>query len=187
MSEKQKKSLCLILISALTLALAVCAGQFGWFPEQARVWWTVAAYLLPYLLVGGEVVFQAIVNILHGQVFDESFLMALASIVAFALGDYAEAVIVMLFYQVGELFQSYAVSRSRASITELMNIRPEYANIEENGGLRRVDPAEVAVGGVIVVKPGERIPLDGTVTEGCSSVDTSALTGEPAPRSVSAG
>ena len=91
MSEKQKKSLCLILISALTLALAVCAGQFGWFPEQARVWWTVAAYLLPYLLVGGEVVFQAIVNILHGQVFDESFLMALASIVAFALGDYAEA------------------------------------------------------------------------------------------------
>ncbi len=187
MSEKQKKSLCLILISALTLALAVCAGQFGWFPEQARVWWTVAAYLLPYLLVGGEVVFQAIVNILHGQVFDESFLMALASIVAFALGDYAEAVIVMLFYQVGELFQSYAVSRSRASITELMNIRPEYANIEENGGLRRVDPAEVAVGGVIVVKPGERIPLDGTVTEGCSSIDTSALTGEPAPRSVSAG
>ena len=187
MSEKQKKSLFLILISALTLGLAVCAEQFSWFPEQARVWWTAAAYLLPYLLAGGDVVFKASVNILHGQVFDESFLMALASIVAFALGDYAEAVIVMLFYQVGELFQSYAVSRSRASITELMNIRPEYANIEENGTLRRVDPAEVAVGGVIVVKPGERIPLDGTVTEGGSSVDTSALTGEPAPRSVSAG
>ena len=187
MSGKQKKSLVLILFSAVSLALAVCADKLGWLPEQAQAWWIAAAYLIPYLLVGGEVVFKAIVNILHGQVFDECFLMALASIVAFSLGDYPEAVIVMLFYQTGELFQSYAVARSRASIAELMNIRPEYANIEENGSLRRVDPSVVSPGEIIVVKPGERIPLDGTVTGGSSSIDTSALTGEPAPRPVTEG
>ena len=187
MSAKQKKSLILILCSAVSLALALCADHLGWLSEKGLICWKAAVYLIPFLFVGAEVIWEAVVNILHGDLFDECFLMALASIVAFALGDQAEAVIVMLFYQVGELFQSCAVSRSRASITELMNIRPEYANIEENGELKRVDPADVAVGSEIVVKPGERIPLDGVVTDGRSSVDTSALTGESVPRTASVG
>ena len=187
MSAKQKKSLILILCSAVSLALALCADHLGWLSEKGLIRWKAAVYLIPFLFVGAEVIWEAVVNILHGDLFDECFLMALASIVAFALGDQAEAVIVMLFYQVGELFQSCAVSRSRASITELMNIRPEYANIEENGELKRVDPADVAVGSEIVVKPGERIPLDGVVTDGRSSVDTSALTGESVPRTASVG
>ena len=187
MSAKQKKSLILILCSAVSLALALCADHLGWLSEKGLICWKAAVYLIPFLFVGAEVIWEAVVNILHGDLFDECFLMALASIVAFALGDQAEAVIVMLFYQIGELFQSCAVSRSRASITELMNIRPEYANIEENGELKRVDPADVAVGSEIVVKPGERIPLDGVVTDGRSSVDTSALTGESVPRTASVG
>ena len=187
MSAKQKKSLILILCSAVSLALALCADHLGWLSEKGLICWKAAVYLIPFLFVGAEVIWEAVVNILHGDLFDECFLMALASIVAFALGDQAEAVIVMLFYQIGELFQSCAVSRSRASITELMNIRPEYANIEENGELKRVDPADVAVGSEIVVKPGERIPLDGVVRDGRSSVDTSALTGESVPRTASVG
>lgn len=187
MSSKQKKTLILILCTVGCFAAAVCMVHWNLLPESGRFWWSMAAYLVPFLLVGAEVIVQAVVNILRGEVFDECFLMALASVTAFALGDCAEAVIVMLFYQIGELFQSCAVSRSRKTIAELMNIRPESANLEINGELTAVDPSDVAVGAEILVKPGERIPLDGTVIDGVSLIDTSALTGESMPQSVSAG
>ncbi len=187
MSSKQKKTLILILCTVGCFAAAVCLDHWNLLPESGRSWWVLAAYLVPFLLVGAEVIVQAVVNILHGEVFDECFLMALASVTAFALGNCAEAVIVMLFYQIGELFQSCAVSRSRKSIAELMNIRPDSANLEINGELTVVDPSDVAVGAEILVKPGERIPLDGTVIDGVSLIDTSALTGESVPQSVSAG
>lgn len=142
-------------------------------------------YLVPYFLIGWDVLWRAIRNIANGQVFDENFLMALATVGAFGTGEYAEAVFVMLFYQVGELFQDYAVNRSRQSIAALMDIRPDVANLErEDGSLETVDPEEVPVGAVVVVKPGERVPLDGTVVEGSSSLDTAALTGESVPRDV---
>lgn len=187
MSSKQKKALILIFCTIAAFAVAVCIDRRNLLPESGRFWWISAIYLIPFLLVGAEVIVQAVVNILHGDVFDECFLMSLASVTAFVLGNQAEAVIVMLFYQIGELFQSCAVSRSRKSITELMNIRPEYANLEINGELTTVDPATVDVGSEILVKPGERIPLDGIVTDGMSLLDTSALTGEPMPQNVSAG
>lgn len=187
MSSKQKKALILILCTAGCFAAAVCMDHWNLLPESGRSWWVTAVYLVPFLLVGAEVIVQAVVNILHGEVFDECFLMALASVTAFALGNCAEAVIVMLFYQIGELFQSCAVSRSRKSIAELMNIRPESANLEINGELTAVDPSSVEVGAEILVKPGERIPLDGTVIDGVSLMDTSALTGESMPQSVSVG
>lgn len=144
-------------------------------------------YLTAYLLVGGEVLLKSIRNIARGQVFDENFLMSLATIGAFAIGEYSEGVAVMLFYQVGEMFQNIAVNRSRKSIKELMDIRPDYANLITDGQLVQVPPEEVAVGAEVIVKPGERVPLDGRVTEGRSMVDTSALTGESVPREVSAG
>ena len=144
-------------------------------------------YLIPYLIIGWDVLWRAIRNIKNGQVFDENFLMSVATVGAFGCGEYPEAVAVMLFYQVGELFQSVAVDRSRKSISALMDIRPDYANMERNGELVQVDPEEVSVGDVIVVKAGERVPLDGTVLEGTSSLDTAALTGESLPRDVQAG
>ena len=144
-------------------------------------------YLIPYGIIGWDVLWRAIRNIKNGQVFDENFLMSVATVGAFGCGEYPEAVAVMLFYQVGELFQSVAVDRSRKSISALMDIRPDYANIEQNGELVQVDPEEVSVGDVIVVKAGERVPLDGTVLEGTSSLDTAALTGESLPRDVQAG
>ncbi len=140
-----------------------------------------------YAVVGWDVLWRAAHNIAHGQVFDENFLMALATIGAFVLGEFPEAVEVMLFYQIGELFQSYAVGKSRQSITALMDIRPDYANIERDGALEQVDPDEVAVGDIIVIKAGEKIPLDGVIIEGSSSLDTAALTGESLPREVAAG
>ncbi len=140
-----------------------------------------------YAVVGWDVLWRAARNIAHGQVFDENFLMALATIGAFVLGEFPEAVEVMLFYQIGELFQSYAVGKSRQSITALMDIRPDYANIERDGALEQVDPDEVAVGDIIVIKAGEKIPLDGVIIEGSSSLDTAALTGESLPREVTAG
>jgi Cd2+/Zn2+-exporting ATPase len=143
--------------------------------------------LLSYAVIGLDVLWDAVQNILRGQVFDENFLMAIATVGAFFLGEYAEGVAVMLFYQVGELFQSYAVSKSRRSIAEAMDIRPDYANVLRDGVTTQVDPEEVAVGELIVVKPGERIPLDGVVTNGHSSLDTSALTGEAAPKDVAPG
>ena len=144
-------------------------------------------YLVPYLLIGWDVLWKAVRNIAHGQVFDENFLMAIATVGAFATGEYAEAVFVMLFYQVGELFQSYAVGKSRQSIASLMDIRPDYANVEQDGELVQVDPDEVEVGDTIVIKAGERVPLDGVILEGRSALDTAALTGESLPREVEAG
>ncbi|MFC3749324.1 heavy metal translocating P-type ATPase [Paenibacillus sp. GCM10012306] len=144
-------------------------------------------FLAAYFIVGGEVVLQAAKNIIRGQVFDENFLMALATIGAFAIGEYPEGVAVMLFYQVGELFQGLAVNRSRRSITALMDIRPEFAELKVDGGTRRVSPEEVAIGDIILVKPGEKVPLDGTILEGSAMMDTSALTGESVPRSAGPG
>lgn len=147
----------------------------------------MAAYLVPYLLIGWDVLWRAIRNIAKGQIFDENFLMAIATVGAFATAKFSEAVFVMLFYQVGELFEDAAVDKSRASIAALMDIRPDYANVERSGRLERVSPEAVAVGDIIVVKPGERVPLDGTVLEGTSALDTAALTGESAPRDVNPG
>jgi Cd2+/Zn2+-exporting ATPase len=147
----------------------------------------LAVFLVSYLLIGGDVVWRAVKNIVRGQVFDENFLMSLATVGAFAIGEYPEAAAVMLFYQVGEAFQNYAVGRSRKSIAALMDIRPDFASLKTGDGLRRVSPEEVRVGDVIVVKPGEKIPLDGVVIDGRSALDTSALTGESLPRDVEKG
>ncbi len=161
------------------------------FFKVADVKWgygELVCYLVPYFIIGYDILRKAALNILHGQVFDENFLMTIATVGAFFTGEYSEGTAVMLFYQVGELFQSYAVNKSRRSIAELMDIRPDYANIEdEKGDLVQVDPETINTGDIIVIKPGEKIPLDGIVTEGSSSADTSALTGESVPRSVSAG
>ena len=185
MSRKQKKTLVRILISG-----ALFAGAF-FIPVEGI--WKLGVYLIPYFVIGWDVLWKAVRNISHGQVFDENFLMAIATIGAFALavyeksGDYNESIAVMLFYQIGELFQSYAVGKSRRNITELMDIRPDYANIENDGKLEKVDPDEVEVGSVIVVQPGEKVPIDGVIVEGNSSLNTSALTGESLPRSAKAG
>ena len=185
MTKKQKKMLVRILVSAaifVPLFVAEHTVGFSWpMPIMLGV------YLVPYVIVGWDIVYRAFRNIRNGQVFDENFLMCIATFGAFAVQEFEEAVAVMLFYQVGELFQDYAVNRSRQSITELMNICPEYANIEVDGVLEEVDPDDVQIGDVIVIKPGERIPLDGLVIEGHSFIDTSALTGESVPRQVSVG
>lgn len=179
MTRKQKKMLLRILFS---LVLWVCAF---FLPLEGT--WRLLAFLVPYLVIGWDILWKAIRNILHGQVFDENFLMAIATVGAFCIGEYPEAVAVMLFYQVGELFQSYAVGRSRRSIAALMDIRPDYANIERDGKLVQVDPEQIAVGEQIVVKAGEKVPLDGVVLDGSSFIDTAALTGESLPRSVEPG
>ena len=179
LSKKQKKVLKRILISAGLLILIKLLPLTGWLQG--------VCCLIPYLIIGYDVLRKAVLGIVNGQVFDENFLMALATIGAFATGDYAEAVFVMLFYQTGELFQDYAVGKSRSSIAALMDIRPDTANLETENGLKEVDPEDVAVGSVIVVKPGERVPLDGTVLEGTSALDTTALTGESVPRDVHPG
>ena len=184
MTRKQKKMLVRIAVSAALLIAAVLV------PYQGL--WRFALFLPAYFVIGWDVLWRAVRNIAHGQVFDENFLMALATVGAFCTGffgqgEYPEAVFVMLFYQVGELFQSYAVGKSRKSIASLMDIRPDYANVERDGKLLQVDPEEVAVGDTITVKAGEKIPLDGLVLEGSSLVNTSALTGESVPRQVRPG
>ena len=184
MTRKQKKMLVRIAVSAVLLIAAVLV------PYQGL--WRFALFLPAYFVIGWDVLWKAARNIAHGQVFDENFLMALATVGAFCTGffgqgEYPEAVFVMLFYQVGELFQSYAVGKSRKSIASLMDIRPDYANVERDGKLLQVDPEEVAVGDTITVKAGEKIPLDGLVLEGSSLVNTSALTGESVPRQVRPG
>ncbi|WP_300684524.1 heavy metal translocating P-type ATPase [Acutalibacter sp. 1XD8-36] len=184
MTKRQKTMLLRIIIGAVLLIAAVLAPYEG--P------WRFALFLLAYFTVGWDVLWRAVRNIANGQVFDENFLMALATVGAFCTGffgegEYPEAVFVMLFYQVGELFQGYAVGKSRRSISSLMDLRPDYANLETDGEVAQVDPEDVSVGGVIVVKPGEKIPLDGTVIEGSSTLNTAALTGESMPRSVGAG
>lgn len=179
MSKKQKKALKRILISAVLLIIV----HFLPFTGMLQL----LTFLVPYFIIGWDVLRKAGLGILNRQVFDENFLMAIATIGAFFTGEYAEGVAVMLFYQIGELFQSYAVGKSRKSISSLMDIRPDYANVETDGKLEEVDPEDVAVDAVIVVKPGERIPLDGVVLEGTSALDTAALTGESLPRDVKAG
>ena len=179
MSKKQKKMLMRIGAGTVLFVLALL------LPLEGAL--RLAAFIVPYAVVGWDVLWRAVRNITRGQVFDENFLMALATVGAFATGEYPEGVAVILFYQVGEWFQSYAVGRSRQSIASLMDIRPDYANIERDGKLQRVDPDNVAVGDVIVVKAGEKIPLDGVVLEGASAVDTAALTGESLPRDVQPG
>ena len=185
MTKKQKKTRKRIL-TALGLFLALELAEHLAPDALPGLAWPVL-YLIPYGIIGWDVLWRAIRNIKNGQVFDENFLMSVATVGAFGCGEYPEAVAVMLFYQVGELFQSVAVDRSRKSISALMDIRPDYANMEQNGELVQVDPEEVSVGDVIVVKAGERVPLDGTVLEGTSSLDTAALTGESLPRDVQAG
>ena len=179
MSKKQKRMLFRVLASAVLFAVALLLPTEGWL--------RLFTFLIPYAVIAWDVLWRAVRNIAHGQVFDENFLMSLATVGALATGEYPEAVFVMLFYQVGELFQSYAVDQSRKSITSLMDIRPDYSNIEVDGQLRQVDPEDVAVGDTIVIKAGERIPLDGVVLEGTSNVDTAALTGESLPREAQPG
>ncbi len=187
MTKKQQKMMMRIIVSfILFIALFVCE-HMGLFAGIGSPWILSAIYLVPYLIIGYDIIYKAVRNISHGQVFDENFLMMIATFGAFGVGEYSEAVAVMLFYQVGELFQSYAVGKSRQSISDMMDICPEYANIEKDGRLVQTDPDEVEVGSIIVVKPGERIPLDGIVTEGESLIDTAALTGESVPRKASVG
>ena len=173
MTKKQKKMLRRILAAAvLYAAAAILCEVFSALP------WPVQAvlYLIPYFIIGYDVLRKAVMGVVHGEVFDENFLMAVATVGAMCLGEYGEGVAVMLFYQVGELFQSYAVGKSRRSIAGLMDIRPDSANLEEaDGSLRTVDPEEVPVGAVIVVRPGEKIPLDGTVLEGESTLNLSLI------------
>ncbi len=179
MNKKQKKMLARILLAA------VCMVVFSLTP--AKGWLRFALFMIPYLIIGYDILKKAGKGILNRQVFDENFLMAVATVGAILLGEYTEGVAVMLFYQIGELFQSYAVGKSRKNISELMDIRPDYANIEQDGQLQRVDPDEVAVGDIIVVQPGEKVPIDGVITEGSTMLNTSALTGESVPREASAG
>lgn len=187
MTKKQKNMLTRILVTAVLYAALVAADHMKMIPAVFEGWKLLFLYLIPYFVIGWDILYKAVRNIKNGQVFDENFLMAVATIGAFGVNEYSEAVAVMLFYQVGELFQSYAVNRSRQSITDLMDICPEYANIEEDGQLKQVDPDDVEVGDIIVIKPGEKIPLDGKVVFGESMVDTSALTGESVPRTVKEG
>ena len=201
MTKKQKRRLRKILLAAGLLVL-VSLLPTVWLPgpiplisvshvsQDGKAAFSLARwvlYLIPYLVIGRDVLWDALRNIKNGQVFDEDFLMAVATVGAFGCGEYTEGVAVMLFFQVGELFESVAVARSRKSISDLMDIRPDYANVERDGHLEEVDPEEVAVGDLVVVKPGERIPLDGVVEEGRSALDTAALTGESVPRDVEPG
>ena len=199
MNKKQRRWRNRIVIALVLFAVIFAITEFlpldTWLGSHtAAVWLEFALFLVPYLVAGYDVLWKAVRNIGHGQVFDENFLMSIATVGAFAMVLFpdtdphmAEGAAVMLFYQVGELFQSYAVGKSRQSIADMMDIAPDYANIEVDGALQQVDPDEVAVGGVIVVKPGERVPIDGTVVEGTSQLDTAALTGESVPRHVEAG
>ena len=187
MTKKQKNMLTRILVTAVLYAALVAADHMKMIPAVFEGWKLLFLYLIPYFVIGWDILYKAVRNIKNGQIFDENFLMAVATIGAFGVNEYSEAVAVMLFYQVGELFQSYAVNRSRQSITDLMDICPEYANIEEDGQLKQVDPDDVEIGDIIVIKPGEKIPLDGKVVFGESMVDTSALTGESVPRTVKEG
>lgn len=187
MTQKQKTMLVRICIAFLLFLGLFIAEHTGSFDALGQKWLPFVLCLVPYLLIGYDIIGKAARNICHGQVFDENFLMMIATFGAFFVGEYLEAVAVMLFYQTGELFQSYAVGKSRRAISDMMDICPEYANLEEEGRLREVDPEEVEIGSIIVIKPGERVPLDGVVTEGESLLDTTALTGESVPRKVTAG
>ena len=187
MNKKQKKIRNRIILAGIIFAVFFVLEHTGFWEQMDHEFLLFFLHFVLYLLIGYDVVWKALRNIRRGQIFDENFLMMIATFGAFGVQDYMEAVAVMLFYQIGELFQSYAVGKSRQSITDMMDICPEYANVEENGELVEVDPDDVEVGSVIVVKPGERIPLDGVVIEGESMIDTAALTGESVPRRVCPG
>jgi len=179
MNKKQKKMLIRIIIAAVLIVV------FSLLPAEGYL--RFGLFMIPYLVIGYDILKKAFKGILNKQVFDENFLMAVATVGAILLGDYSEGVAVMLFYQIGELFQSYAVGKSRRNISELMDIRPDYANIEKDGTLEQVDPDEIEIGTIIVVQPGEKVPIDGVITEGTSTLNTSALTGESLPRDAKAG
>ena len=179
MNKKQKKMLIRIIIAAVLIVV------FSLLPAEGYLRFVL--FMIPYLVIGYDILKKAFKGILNKQVFDENFLMAVATVGAILLGDYSEGVAVMLFYQIGELFQSYAVGKSRRNISELLDIRPDYANIEKDGTLEQVDPDEVEIGTIIVVQPGEKVPIDGVITEGTSTLNTSALTGESLPRDAKAG
>ena len=179
MNKKQKKMLIRIIIAAVLIVV------FSLLPAEGYLRFVL--FMIPYLVIGYDILKKAFKGILNKQVFDENFLMAVATVGAILLGDYSEGVAVMLFYQIGEFFQSYAVGKSRRNISELMDIRPDYANIEKDGTLEQVDPDEVEIGTIIVVQPGEKVPIDGVITEGTSTLNTSALTGESLPRDAKAG
>lgn len=181
---EMRKRLIRLGAGAVLFAAAAAATYMRAFESQIL---EAAAFLIPYIIVGYKVIFKAVRNILNGKIFDENFLMAVASMGAFVVGDYPEAVAVMFFYQVGELFEDYAVGKSRKSIAQLMNIRPDYANLKTEKGVEKVSPEQVKVGDIIVIRPGEKVPLDGIVVSGHSTVDTAALTGESLPRDVSEG
>lgn len=187
MTKKQKKMLGRILVTFVLFAVLLICEHTGVLEKVQNPVALFAIYLVPYLVIGYDIVWKAVRNISHGQVFDENFLMMIATFGAFGVKEYSEAVAVMLFYQVGELFQGYAVGKSRQSISDMMDICPEYANVEQDGVLEQVDPDDVEVGTIIVIKPGERIPLDGVVVEGESMIDTAALTGESVPRKAKEG
>ena len=187
MTEKQKKMLVRIIVTFVIFAVLFAAEHTGNLERLEGSVLLFLIYLVPYLIIGYDIVWKAIRNISHGQVFDENFLMMIATFGALGVREYSEAVAVMLFYQIGELFQGYAVGKSRQSIAAMMDICPEYANIEEDGELKQVDPDDVEIGTIIVIKPGERIPLDGVVVEGESLIDTAALTGESVPRKAAVG
>ena len=179
MTKKQKKMLYRIIAAAIVLVIA------SLIPEETIL--RPIVFLISYVIIGYDILKKAVLGIIHGQVFDENFLMAVATVGAIGLREYAEGTAVMLFYQIGELFQGYAVGKSRKSITDLMDIRPDYANIEENGEIVQVDPDEVEIGTVITVLPGEKVPIDGVIVEGTSTLNTSALTGESVPREAAIG
>ena len=187
MKKKQKTVLYRIIVTIMVYVPLMALEHMGKLDFDSEIPIRFLLFIIPYLLIGWDIIYRAVRNISHGQIFDENFLMCIATFGALGVKKYSEAVAVMLFYQVGELFQNYAVNRSRQSISDMMDICPEYANIEEDGQLRQVDPDEVNIGDVIVVKAGERIPLDGVVISGKSFVDTSALTGESMPREVREG
>ena len=179
MNKKQKKVLTRIIVAAVLMI------AFSFLPVEGYA--AFALFMIPYLVIGYDILIKAGKGIKNHQVFDENFLMAVATVGAIALGDYREGVAVMLFYQIGELFQSYAVGKSRRNISDLMDIRPDYANIERDGEIEEVDPDEVEIGSIIVVKPGEKVPIDGVIIEGTTTLNTSALTGESVPRDASEG
>ncbi len=183
MTKKQKKVLIRIIIASVLIILLKLVFHF----VKVNKYVELIAFLVPYMVIGYDILKKAVYGIFNGKVFDENFLMAIATVGAIALGEYVEGTAVMLFYQIGELFQSYAVGKSRKNITALMDIRPDYANIEVDGRLEEVDPDDVEVGSIIVVKPGEKIPIDGVIVEGCSTLNTSALTGESVPRGAKEG
>ena len=187
MTFKQKNNLKRIIITLCAFILLLILDKTGVLSSILPWWGILILYIIPYVIIGCDILRKAALNIKNGQVFDENFLMVIATVAAFAIGEYSEALAVMIFYQIGEFFQGYAVGKSRQSITQMMSIAPEYANLETEDGIEKVDPDDVEIGNTIIIKPGEKVPLDGIVLEGEAFIDTAALTGESVPRRVQEG